>query len=96
MLKCGYVRQRKNGICYFEVVKLKDIIDRVIPFFREFPLRSEKKIDFEIFSEIAEMIEKKQHLTKKGIKKILKLRELMNKGGKNRRLKIEDIFKNIK
>ena len=40
-LKCGTIRYRKDGICYFEVRSIKNITEIVIPFFRKFPLISE-------------------------------------------------------
>ena len=82
---CGTIRYRKDGICYFEVRAIKDIIRTVIPFFREFPLISEsKKKQFEIFCRIAQLIEKKQHLKKEGMREILKLRNLIKVGRKRK------------
>lgn len=95
-LKCGYVRRRWDGIHYYEVVKFSDITKSIIPFFKKFRLKSEKEKDFEIFSKIAGLMTRKKHLTRNGIKLILRLREPMNKGGKNRRLKNKDILKEIK
>jgi len=95
VLKCGHVRHRRDGICYFEVVDFKDIIFKVIPFFQKFPLMSEKAKDFKIFIKVANLMADKEHLNKNGLKKILKLRKPMNKGGKNRRLDIKKILKEI-
>jgi len=93
--KCGYVRKRWDGLHYFEVVELEKIIAKVIPFFDKFQLRSEKIKDFRIFKEAAKLMEKGEHLTKTGIIRILKLREPMNYGGKNRRLDIKVIIANL-
>ncbi len=93
--QCGYVRKRWDNIHYFEIVELEKIISRVIPFFEKFQLRSEKKKDFQIFKEVAKLVKNGEHLTINGIIKILELRQPMNYGGKNRRLKTQDIISSL-
>lgn len=93
--QCGYVRKRWDDLHYFEIVEFEKIISRVIPFFQKFKLRSEKRNDFLTFREIAELVKNGEHLTVNGIRKILELRQPMNYGGKNRRLKSEDILANL-
>ena len=79
MLNCGTIRYRKDGICYFEVRSIEDIISKVLPFFEKFPILSkEKKTKLKIFSRIAKMVSRKSHLEKKGLERILELREMMN------------------
>ncbi len=87
ILKCGAIRFRKDGVYAFEVRSVNDITQKVIPFFNHFELISkEKKEAFRIFSEIAKIMERKEHLTLNGLKKILKLRRLMNlKSGRKRK-----------
>ncbi len=75
LLQCGEIRYRKDGICYYEVRKVKDISFIVIPFFKQFPIKSKsKKKVFQIFCEMTDLIMRKEHLTKKGICKLLELR----------------------
>lgn len=62
----------------YVVRKQKDIFFKVIPFFRQFPLRGKKGKDFLLFCEAAEIFKKKGHLTEEGITKLTKLREFMN------------------
>ena len=95
IFQCGYVRKRSDNLHYFEIVEFEKIITRVIPFFERFRLKSEKKDDFEIFKKISNLMRKGNHLTVKGIIGILKLRKPMNYGGKNRRIKSEDIIKSL-
>ena len=84
-LKCGTMRQRKDGIWYYEVNNFNSIRDNIIPFFKKFNfLSSKKKNDFSKFRKIAKMYENKEHLTEDGIKEILKLRNQMNDGGKRK------------
>ena len=78
ILNCGRIRYRKDGICYFEVRKIKDLTEIVIPFFETYSLLSEnKKKVFAIFCKITEIIRQKRHLDKKGMEEILKLRDLI-------------------
>ena len=78
VFNCGTIRYRKDGICYFEVRKVNDIVNVVIPFFIEFPLISTtKKKIFNIFCRIVQIVDKKEHLSKKGMEKILKLRDMI-------------------
>ena len=96
IFQCGYVRKRWDNLHYFEIVEFEKIISRVIPFFSRFKLRSEKEKDFQIFRTISELMKKGEHLTTTGITKILELRSPMNYGGKNRRIKIQEILANLK
>ena len=54
-------------------------LNQVIKFFKENPLQTSKQKNFEIFSEIIEMMNKKQHLNKEGLKKIASLASKMNR-----------------
>ena len=90
--RCGTIRYRKDGICYFEVRSIKDIIGIVIPFFKRFPfLPEDKKRKLVIFSRIAAIVAKKKHLERTGIEEILKLRELM-KVGRKRKYSMREIL----
>jgi hypothetical protein len=95
-LGCGIIRQRKDGIFYYEVNNLNSLKERVIPFFDKYYfLSSEKKRNFRIFKEIVIMMYEKKHLTPEGFNKILQLREELNKGrGRKRKYNIEDVLKN--
>ena len=84
-LKCGTLRQREDGVWYYEVNNLNAIVENVIPFFERFRFRSaKKKRDFAKFKKIALMMKEGKHLTPEGIEEILKIRRDMNDGGKRR------------
>jgi len=84
-LGCGTLRERVDGVCYYEVNNLNAIIQNVIPFFERFPfLSAKKKADFARFKKLARMISEGRHLTEEGIKEILRIRLAMNAGGKRR------------
>ena len=84
-LKCGTMRQRQDGVWYYEVNNLIPILENVIPLFQRFHfLSAKKKRDFAKFIELAELMKQGQHLTKEGIEKIIQIRHAMNDGGKRR------------
>jgi hypothetical protein len=79
------MRQRQDGVWYFEVNNLTPILENVIPFFDHFQfLSAKKKRDFLKFKQIAEIIRGERHRTQEGIEEILKIRDEMNDGGKRR------------
>ncbi len=84
-LECGTMRQRQDGVWYYEVNNLKPILENVIPFFRRFYfLSAKKKRDFAKFIELAELLAAGEHLRRQGIEQILRIRSDMNDGGKRR------------
>lgn len=98
ILGCGTLRGRPDNVWYYEVNNLKDINSIIIPYFQKYGFISEKKKrDFQIFVELASIINKKQHLSIVGIKQILLLRAKMNDGGKRKYSEnqiIDEILKN--
>jgi hypothetical protein len=94
-LKCGIIKTRKrDGLYSFDATNPDDLIKRVIPYFRRYPVLSEsKKRNFAIFCKIANLMEKGEHRTQSGLKKILLLREIINEGkGRTRKYGINDVF----
>lgn len=60
-------------------VKLKvsnftDISTKIIPFFKRYPLQAKKRLQFEQFCQVAELIKQKRHLTPEGIEQIRTLK----------------------
>jgi hypothetical protein len=84
-LQCGTMRQRRDGVWYFEVNNLMPIIENVIPFFERFGfLSAKKKRDFAKFKQLARLLNQGKHLTREGIVEVLKIRREMNDGGNRR------------
>ena len=82
---CGAVyfqkEQRINHTqCYrYTVSAQRDILNIIIPFFKQYPLQSaSKRKNFKIFCRIACLIQVRAHLTEKGIKRIQALKSQMN------------------
>jgi len=84
-LGCGTMRQRQDGVWYFEVNNLQAIRENVVPFFDRFRFLSAKKQrDFAKFKELAVILAEGGHRTREGIAEILRIRSDMNDGGKRR------------
>ena len=84
-LGCGAVYFQKekrinHSQCYrYTVNSHRDVIEKIVPFFRKYPLQSvSKKNNFKIFCEIARLVEKGKHHSKEGIEEIKKLKSQMN------------------
>ncbi len=77
---CGsiYVNRRydnhKENIYRYCVRSLKDIQEKIIPFFRENQLKTYKKNDFKLFCEVVEMMIHRKHLTEEGLQIIRNLK----------------------
>jgi hypothetical protein len=94
-LKCGIIKVRKkDGLYSLDITNPKDIIQKVIPYFKKYPMFSNSKTkNFAIFCEIAEYMGKGEHKDKLGLRKILELRERINEGkGRTRKYGIKDVF----
>ena len=72
------------------VRSVKELRERVIPFFNTHRLQTAKRNDFAIFAEVVEMIAERQHLTSAGLKKIARKIEHMNRKKKSRFLESPD------
>lgn len=80
--KCGHIRKDKKTLKY-EVRKLEDLLEIIIPHFLEHPMLSAKQKDFLKFKEICEKINKQQHLKKETLSIIMQNAYSMN-GADNR------------
>jgi hypothetical protein len=91
-LGCGTMRQRRDGVWYYEVNNLVSIRENVIPFFDRFRFLSAKKQrDFAKFKELATLLGEGRHRSRDGIEEVLRIRFDMNDGG-NRRYADADIL----
>lgn len=94
-LRCGTLRERKDGLIYYEVRNLTSLNNIIIPFFNKFNfLSSTKKRNFMIFKKIMEKINKGEHLNQEGFTEIMKLRERLNQGhGRKRKYTLDNVIK---
>lgn len=96
LLNCGRVIKKygQESTMQFIVQSRKELIDKVIPFFKKYKLITKNK-DFEIFAEIVEALNEHKHADKEEFKKLLKKVFTMNGEGKQRRYKFEDVIKSL-
>ena len=93
-LGCGIIKTRKDGLHSLDVTNSQEIVEKVIPYFIKYPLLSTSKIyNFNIFCEISKLVQSGEHRNLKGLKKVLLLREKLNKDkGRTRKYGYNDIF----
>ena len=81
---CGniFVNKRydnhKGNLQRFCVRSFKDLNEKIVPFFEDNNLQTAKQLDFQIFSKVIKLMDKKEHLNYEGIKKIISLAIQMN------------------
>jgi hypothetical protein len=84
---CGKVyiqrdRRPNHSLCFrFEVSNRRELLEKVIPFFQQHPLRSpSKQRDFSLFEQVFAMIVKDAHLTLPGLEAMRQLAVQMHRG----------------
>jgi hypothetical protein len=91
-LGCGTMRQRHDGVWYYEVNNLAALRENVIPFFDHFGFLSAKKQrDFAKFKRLAALLTEGRLMDRDRVAEILQIRSDMNDGG-NRRYTDDAIF----
>lgn len=89
---CGFMRDGKtDNTIKYEVRRLDDLLGKVVPHFKKYPLFSKKNRDIEKLEKVCHIMKKNEHTTPKGIKKILPIAFSMNGSGKRKYTK-EDIL----
>jgi LAGLIDADG endonuclease len=78
-----YVNRRsdnhRESMHYYSVHRRQDLLERIIPFFREHPLRSAKRLDFEKFASCVELMARGHHLKREGLAEIVEIMQTMNR-----------------
>jgi hypothetical protein len=80
---CGTLRpDRSDKTLKWEVRSLPLIVDRIIPHFCAYPLRSGKRSDFDYFARVCEAMMRRRHLEIPGLSEIVRWAGAMNPSGK--------------
>lgn len=69
----------------YKITSTKDMVNYLFPFLNKYPLQAKKAEVYRYFKEVVTMYTKKEHLTDKGLDKIIKMREKIRKIGKKAR-----------
>jgi hypothetical protein len=70
--------QRHDAVLLI-VRKLDELTNYIIPFFDRYPLRGQKRYNYEIWKQVVLMMERGEHRTAEGFAKILALKSEMNR-----------------
>ncbi|PIW96716.1 endonuclease [Candidatus Kaiserbacteria bacterium CG_4_8_14_3_um_filter_38_9] len=82
---CGHLRRDySDKTLKYEVRKLEDLLTKIIPHFRKYPMLSGKRTDFEHFAKICKLMKNGGQHTKSGMQKIINLAFQMNPSGKRK------------
>lgn len=93
---CGHIRRDwGDRTLKYEIRKAEDLLMKVIPHFRKFPLKSAKQKDFLLFAGICKDMKGGKHKNIRGLRAILKSAYKMNGSGK-RKLPLEAILKTLR
>ena len=93
--RCGFIRpDRSDKTLKFEVRNIADLVGKVLPHFREYPLMSSKQADVMRFDRICSLIYEGRHLEREGFETIVRIAMEMNPSGK-RRYSARDILESL-
>lgn len=82
---CGGIRFDKKDQTYkYEVRSISDLMERVIPHFDKYGLKSSKRTDFEKFKYICSCVHSNHHLSSKYLPQIIEKAYEMNASGKRK------------
>jgi hypothetical protein len=77
---CGVVRVNHGDRMAYRVRSLKNLLEHIVPFFVEHPLKTKKNVDFLKFRDVLLLMEAGTHLTAEGIERIRSIARQMNRG----------------
>jgi hypothetical protein len=75
----GNIRKQGEESLQYRILSVKDL-RVIIDHFDEYPLITQKRIDYELFKQALELVQNKEHLTIEGFQKIVNIRASMNRG----------------
>jgi len=82
---CGHIRRDwGDRTLKYEIRKADDLLNKVIPHFLKFPLKSAKQKDFLLFAKICQKMKGSKHKNVRGLREILKSAYKMNGSGKRK------------
>ena len=69
----------KEDLFRYVVRRRNDLLEVIIPFFRQYPMRGAKQDDFEKFTHCVNMISRNEHKSREGLVKIAEITQTMNR-----------------
>src|SRR3989337_2411027 len=80
---CGQITVNHGDRKELRIRGLRELSERVVPFFQANPLRTVKRSSFECFAEVISLMHRGEHLTQEGLIRIRELAGQMNRGAQN-------------
>ena len=77
---CGVVRVNHGDRMAFRVRSKQHLLENIVPFFIEHPLKTKKNVDFQKFRQVLLMMDADRHLTSDGVEEIRSIAKQMNRG----------------
>ena len=68
----------KRETSLLQIKNNSDILNKIIPFFNQYPILGVKSLDFSDFKKVAELMQNKEHLTESGFNQIIEIVQQMN------------------
>ena len=68
----------KNNTCLLQIKNNSDIENKIIPFFKEYPIKGVIALDFNDWCKVAELVKNKEHLNIEGLNKIIEIVDGIN------------------
>jgi hypothetical protein len=82
---CGFIRpDRSDRTLKFEVRNVRDLVAKVLPHFRAYPLMSSKRVDCDRFGRVCQLVHDGRHLDQDGLYEIVSVAIEMNPSGKRK------------
>ena len=99
VFECGSVIEQhrydnhREPLCRFSVKRRSDLLEKVVPFFEERPLRTAKQLDFERLVSVLQLMQSGAHLTESGLRIIALETEQMNRRQRSRYLESSETIR---
>ena len=94
IFNCNYERYGWYPHVKYKIARLDELNNILIPFLEKWSLQAKKSQMFRPFKKVVQMVIAKEHLTKEGVKKLLKLRDEIRALGKKHRLETARVREN--
>jgi hypothetical protein len=69
-----------SDVVSYRVDSVNSLVNCIIPHLDKYPLLTQKKADYDLFKRIVILMDKKLHLTDKGLQEIINIKAAMNRG----------------
>jgi hypothetical protein len=94
IFKCNYERYGWYPHVKYKIGRLNELNDILFLFLEKWPLQAKKAEVFPFFKQVVQMMIRKEHLTKNGLRKIVKLQKKIRALGKKHQLETARVREN--